>query len=251
MSIPHMADYFDFSGRRVLVTGAASGIGAAVADAFQAHGATLLLADRQADRIRETAARWGAPHAHVVYDQGEPDSVAALLRAAGEVDVLFNNAGVALRGPAAQVEPAHLQQTVQINLVGPMTIAAHIGAAMAARGRGVIVSTSSQLAFCGAAGLGVYAATKAALAQFTRSAAAELGPRGVRVNCIAPGRTRTPMTEATLSDPTAFAEGLRHIPLGRYGEPGDMAAAVLFLASDAASYITGQTLVIDGGFVLV
>ncbi|MBI3994293.1 MAG: glucose 1-dehydrogenase [Candidatus Lambdaproteobacteria bacterium] len=250
MSLPRMADYFDFSGRHVLVTGAASGIGSAVAAAFQAHGATLLLADRQAGPIRETAAHWSAPHAHLVYDQGDPDSVESLLDAAGDVDVLFNNAGVALRGPAAEAQPAQIQRTVQVNLVGPLTIAARIGAAMAARGRGAIVSTSSQLAFCGAGGLGVYSATKAALAQFTRSAAVELGPRGVRVNCIAPGRTRTPMTAAALADPTAFAEGLRHIPLGRYGEPGDMAAAVLFLASDAASYITGQTLIIDGGYVL-
>jgi NAD(P)-dependent dehydrogenase (short-subunit alcohol dehydrogenase family) len=125
-----------------------------------------------------------------------------------------------------------------------------IGSAMAARGSGVIINISSQLAFCGAEGRSVYAAAKAGLAQFTRSAAVELGRQGVRVLAVAPGRLLTPMTTYLQGDEEAYKAGIARVPVGRYGTPEEIAELVLFLASPAAGYIVGETVIADGGYVL-
>jgi NAD(P)-dependent dehydrogenase (short-subunit alcohol dehydrogenase family) len=240
----------DFTGRRVLVTGAASGIGAAMARTFHAHGATMILADRDASGLeaieRELAASQG-----VVFDQADPSSILALSEAAGSVDVLLNNAGVLWSGPFADMPMSEMDRVVTVNFLGPMRVAHAIGAGMLERGSGVIVNTSSQLAFHGSAERAVYASTKAGIAQFTKSIAAEWAPRGVRVVAIAPGRTLTNINSYLLDDADKRAQALVGIPAGRLAEAPEMARLALLLASDVLGYVVGETVISDGGYVLL
>jgi len=241
---------FDFSGRRALVTGAANGIGEAIARAYVAQGAFVVLADRDAAALEKVAADLAGSCSAHVFDQSEIASIEALAAAAGSIDILVNNAGIAVRGPLLDLDWSRLRAVVDINLVGPIALTRLVGAAMVARGSGCVINVSSQMAFTGARHRSAYASTKLALAQFTKTAALEWGERGVRVNGIAPGRTVTAINREVFADPAEYAAGLARIPLKRYGDPADMANAAVFLASPAASYITGQTLIIDGGWVL-
>jgi NAD(P)-dependent dehydrogenase (short-subunit alcohol dehydrogenase family) len=241
----------DFAGRRVLVTGAAGGIGSAMAVAFSAHGAEVVLADIDAQALERRHKSLGHRASVHRYDQSDAESIAALAQAVGPIDVLCNNAGMIEAGPYLEQSPEVIQKIIAVDLTGPMLLARHIGEGMVARGRGVIVNTASQLAFHGSATRAAYAAAKAGMVQFTKSTAAEWAPHGVRVVALAPGRTLTPMTEPFLGTEAQRAEGLEHIPAGRYGEREEMAKLALFLASDAASYVVGETLIADGGYVLL
>lgn len=238
-----------FDGRRVLVTGAGGGLGSEMARAFHAHGGQVVLADRDRERLEDVAAELGGAE-RLAYDQADPASVEGLAASAGAVDVLLNNAGIAHTGPLLDMDPAALVRLVATNLTGPMLLARAVARGMAARGAGVIVNTASQIAFTGGADRAVYGTTKAGIVQFTRAAAAELAPRGVRVVALAPGRTLTPLTASALADPDYMAESLAHIPAGRIGRAEEMARFALFLASPAAEYVVGETLVADGGYVL-
>ena len=243
------AESFDFTGRTALVTGAASGIGAAMAEQFAAHGAALKLADRDTAGLERRAAALGGA-ATFVYDQADSDSVLALAAWAGEVDVLLNNAGVVAYGSVQSHDAETIERVIRTDLIGPIVLANEIARGMLSRGRGVIVNTASQLAFCGAPERAVYASAKAGLAQFTRSAGAEWAPGGVRVVAIAPGRTLTPLNAAALATPEQRAAALAEIPIGRLGQAEEMARLALFLASDVASYVVGHSLIADGGYVV-
>ena len=241
---------FDFTGRRVLVTGAGSGIGEAIARGFAGQGATLLVADRDEPALRAVADDLGASCSLHLYDQSDLASVQTLADASGHVDVLVNNAGVLVTGPLVDLDWDDLSRLIDIDLVGPIALTQRIGAAMVARGSGNIINIGSQLVFNGARHRSVYSSAKAGLSQFTKTAALEWGEFGVRVNCLAPGKTITNLNRHLLADPREYQAGLVRTPLKRYGEPCDVANAALFMASDAASYITGHTLVIDGGWIL-
>lgn len=242
---------FDFGGRRVLITGAAGGLGSAISNAFAGHGAELLLADRDGAGLTKVSEAISTKTSFKTYDQADLQSVAALAQWAGQVDVLVNNAGILSVGPIIDTDPETIELVVQTNLTGPMVIARHVALGMLEQGRGIIVNVSSQLAFHGAATRAAYSAAKAGLAQFTRAAAVEWAPHGVRVLGIAPGRTRTPMTADFFTEPGALEAALEQIPAGRLGEPDDVARMVLFLASDSADYVVGETVIADGGYVLL
>ena len=241
---------FDFTGKRALVTGAANGIGEAIARAFVSLGARVILADRDETSLQRVAADLAGACESRVFDQGDMSSVEALAGAADNVDILVNNAGIALRGPLLDLDLRDLRRVVDVNLVGPIALTRLVGATMVRRGSGTVINISSQMAFIGARDRSVYASTKMAIVQFTRTGALEWGPHGVRVNCIAPGRTVTAINREVFATPGEYESGLQRIPLKRYGQPDDIANAAVFLASPAAGYITGQTIVVDGGWIL-
>ena len=241
---------FDFSGKTACVTGAASGIGRATANLLADLGAIVYVADRDADALAAFARERPAVLLPFVFDQAEIASIEKLAVAVGDVDVLINNAGVLLYEPLTDLKWADLDRLVSINLSGSMALTRLIGAGMVARKRGVIVHTGSQVTFNGAEFRAVYAATKAGISQFVKTAALEWGKHGVRVNCVAPGRTLTAINRHLLQNPADYAEALKRIPLGRFGEPEDIANAFAYMASDASAYVTGHTLVVDGGWIL-
>ena len=241
---------FDFTGKVACVTGAASGIGRATAALFADLGAVVYVADRNAEAVEAFARQ--RPHSlrPVVFEQGDLQSIEKLAAAVGAIAILVNNAGVLLYEPLLDLQWADLERVVTTNLSGAIALTRLVGAGMVARKRGVIVHTSSQLIHNGAEFRAVYAATKAGIAQFVKTAALECGRHGVRVNCVAPGRTLTPINRHLLEKPEEYAHALERIPLGRFGQPQDIAHAFAFLASDASAYVTGHTLVVDGGWIL-
>ena len=243
------AKHLDFSRRRVLVTGAAGGLGSRMARAFHAHGGTVVLADRDVERLAPLAAELGGAERHAC-DQSVPSSVEALAEAAGPVDILLNNAGIVLGGPFLEMTPDAIERLIATDLTGPILLARALARGMVERGFGVIVNTASQIAFTGGPERVIYGTAKAGLVQFTRAAAVELAPHGVRVVALAPGRTLTPLTEEQLADPDYLAASLARIPAGRIGDAEEMARLALFLASPLADYVVGETLIADGGYIL-
>jgi NAD(P)-dependent dehydrogenase (short-subunit alcohol dehydrogenase family) len=239
---------FDFQGRRALVTGAANGFGKAIATLLAAQGAELYLADIEPDTLSETAAALGAQYQ--VYDQAEIASAGRLAESAGDVDILINCAGILVAKPFLETTVAEIRHLLDVDLIGALALMQAVGCGMVARRRGVILSIGSQTAFCGGEGRGVYAAAKAAISQITRAAAVEWGPFNVRLVCLAPGRSLTRMTVETAKPGNTSDRGLARVPLGRWGTADEIAKMAVFLVSDAASYITGETLIADGGFVL-
>ena len=242
-----LAQDLDFTGRRILVTGAANGFGAAMAGLFHAAGARLALADIEEQPLVELATRYGA-EAHV-FDQADPASVERLADAAGPVDILINNAGVLVAKPLLETSYEEIRRIVDIDFVGALRLIQLVGRGMVERRKGVILSIGSQTAFSGGENRAVYAAAKAAISQITKAAAVEWGPHGVRVVCLAPGRSLTRMTLQTAKEGQSGDRGLARVPLGRWGTAEEIAKMAMFLVSDAASYMTGETVIADGGYV--
>ena len=240
---------FDMTDRRVLITGAAGGIGSAMARSFSAHGATLVLADRNQTSLDELALSVGGNPPGLGYDQSIPAEVEKLAAKAGPIDILLNNAGILAMSPLQEQSTEEITQLIAINLTGPILLANALAKGMIARGRGVIVNTASQLAFTGAMDRSVYSTTKAGLVQFTRTAATEWARYGVRVVAIAPGPTETPMIKEIIDTPEGRAQRLDKIPWQRFGTAEEMARLALVLASNLSDNVTGHTLVADGGYV--
>ena len=241
------------AGRRVLITGAARGIGAAIAETFAAHGASLALLDREGDQCRVTAKRLGA-HALDV-DLADPASARHVTQSAidalGGVDVLINNAGILHMAPLLDITVDDWDRTFDVN-VRAMLLTTQVAArAMidAAQGSGSIINMASMGGKVGSRNQAHYAASKAAVISLTRVSAMELGEYGIRVNCICPGYVLTEMGAATRT-PEMVAKWSAMSPLGRCAEPGDVADMALFLASDEARYCTGQAMNVSGGMVM-
>ncbi len=246
-----------FTGRNVIVTGAAQGIGRGIAEAFLAEGARVFAADVRADglrKLRAAATEPGRLDVHVV-DLSDFEAAAAMVREAiavyGDLHVLVNCAGIMPDGPFLEVTKEMFDLVFAVNTRAPLAAMQVAAAHMADRGGGAIVNIASANAFKNESPESVYNASKAALVALTKAVAHELGHRGVRVNCVAPGQTLTPEERALMAGDADEArmqrEYLRRIPLRRAGTPRDQAAAVLFLASDDAGWVTGQTLIVDGG----
>lgn len=244
---------FDFSGQRVLVTGAAQGIGRRIAEGFATAGASLLLLDRQEQAVEALASELrsqGREARALAVDLADPPASAAALAGLDGLDVLVHNAAYFPLTDFAAITPQLLQRTLAVNLGALFWLTQAALPLFAARGGGCVLATSSvtgnRVAY---PGLSHYAASKAGVNGFIRNAALELAPRNIRVNGVEPGMIHTPAM-ANLGDAALEARIAAGIPLGRLGQPADIANAMLFLASDAAAYITGQTLVVDGGATL-
>ena len=243
----------DLSGRTAIVTGASSGLGSRFAEVLAEAGATVYAAARRLDRL-ETLAASRASVRPVLCDVADPADCAALvdrvLSESGRIDVLVNNAGTS--GPARVEDEteADLERILATNLRGPFLLAKHAGAAMCAAGSGSIVNVASILALVSAAPVGGagYAASKGAVVAMSRELAGQWGRHGVRVNALVPGWFRTEMNDALFADETSSRWVDRNTMLRRPGQVAELDGALLFLASDASSYMTGQTLVIDGGW---
>jgi len=243
-----------FRGKSVIVTGAGSGIGRAAAIAFASEGARAIVADVSGAE-EETAAAIGAAARPIRVDAGhEPDveRMVALAEAAhGGVDVMFANAGIS--GGMANIfdtDPALFAEVLRVNLIGPFLAIRHAAPRIAARGGGAIVLTASVAGLRSGAGSPAYSASKAGVINLAQVAAQQLTGSGVRVNAVLPGLTETGMTQPVF-DHARAVDKLDRIgrlnPLQRAAQPEELAAAVLFLASDAASYVNGQALAVDGG----
>lgn len=246
---------FRLDGQVVLVTGATGGLGAAISQAMAECGASVVLSDRDAGACEALADRLrakGFTATSAPCDLGVGGEVSALvgrvLQRHGRVDVLVCNAGVqGPAGPIGAITDADWTQVMNINLKSVLQLCSGVIPGMADRGGGAIILMSSIAGLRGNKAIGLYGLSKAALAQLARNLAVEWGPRGLRVNAISPGLIRTPLAEPLLADAAFMARRLAQTPLRRIGEPQEVAAVAVMLASGAGGFITGQNLVVDGG----
>jgi NAD(P)-dependent dehydrogenase (short-subunit alcohol dehydrogenase family) len=245
----------DLKDRTALVTGSTSGIGKATALALAARGARVLVVGRNERRAKDVVAEiegGGGSATYRLTTLGDLESARDLVQWAteagdGHVDILINNAGVALLGPSSAATEPEFDETFALNVKVPFFLVASLAPAMAERGWGSIVNVSTMVASFGQAGMAMYGASRAALELLTKAWAAEYGPSGVRVNAVAPGPTRTALMEAVPEEMVNQLAALA--PAGRVAQPAELAAAIVFLASDDASFVHGVTLAVDGGRV--
>lgn len=246
---------FSLTGRRALVTGASRGLGRAMAEALAAAGADVVCAASRAGGARatvEAVRALGREAAEVVADLGNHDAVRRMadqVDALGPIHVLVNNAGTIRRHPAADYPLEEWDVVLRTNLDSAFLLSQHFGRAMIDRGSGKIVNVASLLAFSGGITVPAYTASKHAVAGLTKALANEWGRHGVQVNAIAPGYFRTDNTQALQDDAVRAEQIGARIPAGRWGEPADLAGAVVFLASRASDYVNGHVLVVDGGWM--
>jgi len=247
-----LAGLFDVRDRVVIVTGGTRGIGRAIAEGFAGSGARVVVGSRKADACAETEQHLrglGAEAVGVPTHMGELDALAALVErtveAFGGVDIVVNNAANALTQPLGEFTPEAWQKSFDVNLRGPVFLVQAALPHLERSEHAAIVNVISAGAFLFSANVAMYGAAKAALMSFTRSMAAEFAPRGIRVNALAPGTVDTDMVRA--NPPAAQHAMANASPMRRAAHPDEMVGPVLFLASDASSFMTGQVLLVDGG----
>ncbi len=248
-------DLFSLHGQVAVVTGASKGIGRAIAEAMAAAGAKVVISSRKGDACEQVAGAINAAGGEAIalacnisHKSDLQGLVDRSLEHWGRIDTLVCNAAVnPYFGPLAEIPDEAYDQTMNANLRSNLWLCNMVIPQMATRGGGAVVLVSSIAGLKGHGKLGVYALSKAATMQLARNLAVEWGHANVRVNTIAPGLVRTDMARALWDDPDHLAQALESYPLGRIGEPEDIAGAAVFLASRAGNFMTGQTLVIDGG----
>jgi NAD(P)-dependent dehydrogenase (short-subunit alcohol dehydrogenase family) len=242
---------------KVIVTGAAQGIGRAVALRLAAPGAHIAVWDVKTEGVEETAKLCrdnGAVAAAYTVDVADADqiekAVSAFDRAWGKPDGLVNNAGIFPRARALDMQLSEWEQVLRVNLTGTFVTARAVAARMKELGRGAIVNTASGRALAGAANGAHYSASKGGILALTKSLALDWASFGIRVNCVIPGLSDTAQPRVEMGDNKLYAAGAK-IPLGRIGQPQEIAAVVAFLLSDDAAYMTGQSVAVNGGAIMV
>ena len=242
------------AGRVALVTGAGRGLGAAIAEALAGAGAAVACAARApaagqatADAIRGRGGKAVAVALDVTRSEAVTAAVAETARVLGDVDVLVNNAGVVLDRPTLEVSDADWDTVLTTNLTAMFRLARAVAPAMIARGRGKIVNVGSMYGVLGVPRYAAYCASKAGVDGLTRSLSVEWARHGIQVNCVAPGYMNTDIPRAALADARTRERFLARIPARRIGEPAEIGPLVVYLASTASDYMTGQTLYLDGG----
>lgn len=245
---------FDLSGRVALVTGASRGIGLSSAKALTMHGAKVYMNSRSASDLDRCCAPLRAEGLQVepcpfdAFDTSQACAAAdAIVAKEGRLDVVFLNAAIQARAPLLDFDSADFSRLIQSNLVSQWEFGRHIARHMVRQGFGRIIFTGSILSFMGRENVTGYTASKTAIHGIVRQWSAELAPKGVTVNAIAPGYVKTQLTAALHNDPNFNAWFTARTPLGRWATPEDMSGAVVYLASQESSYMTGQILTIDGG----
>jgi NAD(P)-dependent dehydrogenase (short-subunit alcohol dehydrogenase family) len=253
-----MPDLFDIEDRVVVVTGASSGLGARFARTLAGRGARVVLAARREERIAGLAAELGSDRAlAVATDVADEASVVRLIDTAvarfGRLDVLVNNAGRTHVGPAAEETTAEFRAVIDVNLVGLFTSCREAARIMLPQGKGSIINVASTLGLFGIGRIpqGAYTASKGGVINLSRELAAQWARRGIRVNALCPGWFATEMTSEMFDNERSLRYIERTVPMGRGGEEGELDGMLVFLASDASSYVTGQALVVDGGWSAV
>lgn len=250
MSSTAAATSFGLQGRVALVTGAAQGIGAACARRLAREGVQVVIADLADDRGQALATELGARYVHCdVGDKAQVDAlVAGAMQAHGRIDILVNNAGIFRAAPFLDVSEADFDAVLRVNLKGAFLVGQAVARVMARAGRGSIVNMSSVNGVLAIPELASYNASKGGINQLTRAMALALAEHGVRVNAVAPGTIATELAaQAVLTSEAARQKIMARTPMKRLGDPAEVADVVAFLASDAASYVTGEIIMVDGG----
>lgn len=239
-------------GRTAIVTGGGGGIGRASAVALARCGARVVVAGRTSETLDQTLAaveQAGGEGVAVIADVREASDIERVLDTAGACDALVTCAGVQLRKPALEIAEREWEELLAVNLTGVFLSCQRAARRMREAGGGAIVNVTSLTERIGLPNLAAYGASKGGVGQLTRALAVELAPHGVRVNAVAPGRVETRMTEDVFAREEVRSSFLARIPLARAGHPEEIGAAIAFLVSPAASYVTGETLVVDGGWL--
>jgi len=251
-------EMFSLRGKSALVTGASRGIGQAIARGLGRAGASITITGRKADALQTAVTEMRAEQIDAegrVCHQGDPTAIAALFDKLDHDQrtpsiVVVNAATNPVFGPLLDVNLDAWQKIVEVNLTGGLVTAQQAARRMTARGGGTIVFIASVAGLEPMAGLGAYSVSKAGLLGLMRAFAQELGTKNIRVNAIAPGLVETKFAAALFADQPSFERYIQQVPLGRHGQPTDLVGAALFLASSAATHITGQVIVVDGGRLL-
>jgi NAD(P)-dependent dehydrogenase (short-subunit alcohol dehydrogenase family) len=252
-------DLFDLSGRVAIVTGGSRGIGFAIAEGLASSGAIVVIAARNSDGTEAAAAKIraeGSQAKSIVVDVRKRDSVqdmvAQTMEGSGQIDILINCAGIIVRKPIEEITDAEWESIMDVNLRGVFLCSQIVGREMIKRKQGKIVNISSNIAQVLQPGRGIYAVSKAGVSHLTKVMALEWAPYHINVNAIAPAPTMTDLNKKFFDEhPEDLKERLRSIPLGRLGDPGDYVGMAILLASRASDFITGQTIFVDGGSILI
>ena len=249
-----MLEIFSLKGKVALFTGGSRGLGKAMAIGLAKAGADVAVVGRKLDQdVIDQISAQGVRGKFYEYDLANIDGIAALVgevkKDFGHIDILVNNAGVQSRHKAVDFPKADWDFVLNVNMSAVFFLCQAVGRLMLAQGKGKIINIASLLSFQGGLTVPAYAASKGAVAQFTKSLSNEWASQGINVNCIAPGYMATEMNTALIADATRSRQIMERIPAGRWGKPEDMVGAAVYLASDASDYVNGSAIIVDGGWM--